>query len=192
MGVISVTQLRSEIGGATSDTRDAGGITDTELRNIIDRHEELVETAVVARLASGGHNLTGSLVTDEAVAVTTDDGNPLVSSAEIPSEYFPWVFKATDASGNDISYDPDIFETASNNGGIFIKRRFCVFGDRIYVLPVGSATIKVIVGDYDEIVSSVAPDIVESATQTIISEARQMLQAKIVEGSRQLKLETGD
>lgn len=192
MSVISVTQLRAEIGGATEDLRDVGGMSDVHLRNIIDRHSELVETGVLSRLVNGEAPPLGTLVQLASLTVAESANNPLVAEGKIPPQYFPWVFRMIDSSGNTFDYDRDLFLTASMNGGKFVKRRYTIHGDKVYCMPDAAATHKITVGMYDEVVESVAPDLVEQARQLIIAEAKQMLASRVAEGTRQLRSDMGD
>lgn len=192
MSVISVTQLRAEIGGATEDLRDVGGMSDVHLRNIIDRHSELVETGVLARLKQGEIPPLGTLVTMATLTVAASASNPLVAEGKIPPQYFPWIFRMVDSSGNSFEYEGDIFLLASNNGGKFTKRRFGIHGDKVYVLPPTGASHKITVGGYSEVLYSMAPDLVEQARQMIIAEAKEMLRTRVAEGTRQLRSDMGD
>lgn len=183
--LITVEELREEIGAPTRDSAEAGYVADKHLGPIIERAEEAIDDMVAQRLAQYAAESRQPIDDSkfETVQVNLDRVRGM-AEGEIPETYYPFTFHpATSEQGRVFEYDRNA--ESINQSTLFEKRRFRIKGDKVRATPETTSVLYLTVAPKDVLRAAVAADIIPDLNQQIIQQARQMLQARIEEGIRQ-------
>jgi len=186
-GLISVSALRETIGGPTLDTSEPGYVTDAMLQDIVDRHEtamvESMSKIAFQMIAQGQQIAPDSIFSHVALAVTHAGPHQNLSSANIPTGFFPYIRSATTSTGKTLRYDPEI--TLSANTSFFPVYRFFVTRDKVLISPKFNGSISAQMVRTEDLVSAmVSADSLIALNNAIIQEAYGLLQRRIQEGTR--------
>lgn len=174
--MISVDQLRSEIGSPTADVREAAAVTDGELQNLIDRKTKILDRITKQRMEKRVLQNTPPSAThvfeEEQISLSP---NGDVAQGSITTNHYPLTYApATDGSGW-FSYDSNL-ETESI--GFFDRRRFKFIGKDVIVIPPDTSSITLRLPEKDKAQKTVAADVIEKVNRKIKEEATQMVQQK--------------
>lgn len=130
--IITLTQLRAQIGRVTDDPRFSEGIEDSVLQGIIDRHvdefdsraEEMLFTDQVPREA------LRHLSEPVEIELTTDT---MVARGDMPAGYIRWSYGAFDSNAKMLGYEDGLLVYAEVSP--FATSRYRISGAHVEVLP---------------------------------------------------------
>jgi hypothetical protein len=182
-GIISVDQLRDEIGDPTTNTQFAGHITDSMLQGIIDNHVDWLEKQAYQRLQEGKAK---PVKRTEDVAITLSQNAPFpeLATGTLGSNHFPYATEAIVKSpstynGEPLDYDPRLITKAKK---IFYDAfMFDIENRDVLVYPKDVEEITVMVPRLEDAIEEIMGDIFSEVNNNIINRARQMQQARTQE-----------
>lgn len=180
-GIITVDQLRSEIGSPTADVRDPVAVTDEELHNIITRNEKILDQTILARLekrALESVPASDQKAHEKAQISLTDEGTH--AEGKVESRFYPVTFYQATSNNQFYEYDPNL---QAESTGFFDRRRFRFSGRRILVIPSDTDPITMRLPVKVKVRRRMG-DLVAKANNKIIQRAVKMVEAKRSEGLR--------
>lgn len=176
-GIISLDQLRSEIGSPTADPREAAAVLDEELQSIIDRGKTEMKNRVKARLEERVMKNTAPSASRimERVGVPLKTGGRFAEGS-VPPSYYPMSFGTATSEDEKLYSFESSLDVESN--GFFDRRRFKFVGNGVIVIPSDTEKLYMRLPNKTETNKSVGAEVISAVNQKIIQQATQMVQKK--------------
>ena len=138
--VVTVDEVRVQIGRPSKDPLDPGYVADADIEAVVQRvHDEAlaavyaeIETKIARGLPPGPNRLNGFENVDLEVSTTL----PGLLEGTIDASLYPWVHYAENSYGRQLHYDEEVLRTY--NTAFVPVYAYKVIGDRIYVTPPGT------------------------------------------------------
>lgn len=186
-GVITVQELREEVGDPTTDVRFAGNVTDEMLKGIIDRHTAQLERLALQRLEEGRRKPVKDL-TPVQVDVSTDTAFPGLGKGRINGNYFPYATKCivqtpSEHQGRSLQFDGDIMNTVGKSP--FTKYRFSIEDQELIISPSDVTKVTVMLAKNEDAIAEMTADVLDETNKSIIESARFMIEARAAEFGRE-------
>lgn len=182
--IITVDQLRKEIGDPTRGKRFADNVQDAYLQEIIDFHTNNAVESARALLSSS--DLSGStLFQPVSISLTGTD----VKKGAIPPTYFPFAIKAIGGSGKPLDAVRGL-EHVVYSSPVTVYG-FDIHGANVFVSPSTETTVTLYLANEDALIKEYAAAVVDNARKAIIKEASDML-VRLQQGAiNELKIDQG-
>lgn len=182
--IITVDQLREEIGDPTTNSQFASYVTDDMLRGIIDRHVSWLENQALQRLKEGTQK---PISQTDAVEIDLKGQShlPGVASGTLRDFYFPYategvVQSPSEHAGNSLDWNPNLYQKTQKifyNGAYF----FDIEDRDVIVYPSDVDKITLHCPPTEHAVQEIMADMVTDVNANIIERATQMIQAREAE-----------
>jgi hypothetical protein len=182
-GIISVEQLRSEIGSPTSDVRDVAAVSDDELKGLIQRFTKNLHQSILSRLEKKAIESVphGNHKTHEKVTIHLESKGAYASN-NIPDPFYPITFfEAYDPDkGKWFEYDPNM---QAESTGFFERRRFRFSGENVMVIPSDTDRLELQLPKKNAVHNQMG-DLIGQTNSQIIKAASRMVELKTQRGQR--------
>lgn len=183
-GIITVDQLREEIGDPTTSPQFAGHITDSMLQGVIDNHVDWLEQQTYQRIQEGSAKPIKRTDPVE-VSVSQNSRIPELASGNLHPNYFPYategrVRQPGSYEGKPLDYRPRLSSEARK---IWYDEAFMFdIEDRnVLVYPKDVEEITIFLPTVNHAVQEVMSDMMADVNNNIINRARKMVQARTEE-----------
>lgn len=182
--IISVNQLREEIGDPTTNTQFAGYVSDDMLRGIIDRHVDWMESQALQRLEEGTRK---PVKQTDPVEVSLENRTELpgIAVGNLGENYFPYategvVQSPSDHQGKSLDWQPNLIREAQKifHNGAYL---FDIEDDDVLVYPETIERVTVFAPSRTKAVEEIMADMVSEINNNIINKARTMMEAREAE-----------
>jgi len=181
-GLITASELRSEIGSPTADPREPGAVLDEELQAIIDREEKTLDQMVLKRLES--RQIQSTPPSDqrsyEKVSVSLTDQTSHAEGTIGENHYAITFFPGEGPNDKFFEYDPNLQVEIT---GFFERRRFRFVEDKALVIPNDTSSIDLYLPNKTKVRKRMG-DLLAKANSKIKKEAANMAEAKVAQGER--------
>lgn len=182
--IITVDQLREEIGDPTTSTQFASHISDSTLQAIIDRHIDWMESQSLQRIEEGTRKPVERTEPVE-ISVSTNSTNPGLTVGQIGSSYFPYATEGVirdpmDYRGDALDWQPNLFRESQK---IFFNgaRMFDIENRNVLVYPSDVDAITLYLSTKENAIREIMADQIAKVNDRIIERARMALQARTQE-----------
>lgn len=137
---ITVSELREQLGGITSDQRFVDYVHDDMFQDIIDRHYAGAEEKARRSVERGVVDPESLRHLAERVQVNMV-AEQLVTAGDFPAGYIRYPYSAEDDGGVELPYSDDL--RFRSRMSVFSPHYYRVIGDRIEMVPMGSTVINI-------------------------------------------------
>ncbi len=140
--IITNSQLRQRIGGASANPNSESYISDAQLTDLITLKQKIAEEIVERKMESlSDEQITAMDLKFDQVSISVTAGQ-IVATGSISDTYLPVAFKTfIGINGTHLEFDGDIHATGKIYNGVLTKNRYFISGSDLLVLPNTSGTI---------------------------------------------------
>lgn len=185
-GLYTIAALRQITGGATEDPNSPQYVEDSHFSAIIEAARADLENGYSKALSSAileGRPLVRGTGFGVSVEIDTNasTSRPGLAEGTIADEHAPYVEVCTLPSGARCSYDADIEVTAIE--APFPRRRFCLRGRTLLVLPGATSKVLALVAPEAKLKPHLMAEAIEGLNTRVVAAARQMVRDRALVGA---------
>lgn len=187
--IITLQELRDQIGKPTEDGSEYGNIQDDELTSIIDRWTNVFDQTIDQRIRE--HVQKGIPLLDESMmdeveiplSAFANSNLDVLKKGTIDAAYYPYTTLPGFDDDYFYAYDKNIELTSSTS---WVERRRFGFRDsQIIVIPNDATEITVFLPRLSDVKDVLGADLYDDINNSIIREAERFMDRTIKEGARQ-------